>query len=211
MNSNLQLENIEKAFYSDGYKLGMSAVSSGKDGTFFSFAIQEMYKTIDDLIESLFVFAQQQKQPIDCRKGCEWCCHQPVFAMDYELDFLDNYLNEKFSKEERKEVKIRAEKIRQQLNSLKNDTLLHSKFPCPLLKDGICIAYEARPVACRIYLSTDVKTCLRFYKAPDDNNNYPALLELPIRVGRMMNEGFKAALKINGVIAKEFRIEERLS
>ena len=50
-------------------------------------------------------------------------------------------------------------------------------------------------MACRIYLSTDVKTCHEFYKNPDNIENYPALLDFPMKAGKMMNEGFKAALK----------------
>jgi hypothetical protein len=65
-------------------------------------------------------------------------------------------------------------------------------------------------MACRIYLSSNLETCLKFFNTPEDKSNYPALLEFPMRVGRMTNEGFKAALKTNGVIAKEFRIEEKI-
>lgn len=210
MNSNQQMENIEKAFYSDGYKLGMKAASSGRDRILFSSTIQEMYTAIDELIKSLFVFAQQQEQPIDCKKGCEWCCHQPVFAMDYELDFFSQFIRLNFSAEQQNEIKARAKEKNEALSLCSKDDLLNAKRPCPLLQNGVCIAYQARPMACRIYLSSDVNTCLEFYQKPDDPQNFPALLDFPMRAGRMMNEGFKAALKTNGVIAKEFRIEERL-
>ena len=72
------------------------------------------------------------------------------------------------------------------------------------------MAYKARPVACRIYLSSNLNSCLKFYNEPEDKNNYPALLNFPMRAGRLMNEGFKAALKAGGIVAKEFRIEEKL-
>jgi hypothetical protein len=32
-----------------------------------------------------------------------------------------------------------------------------------------------------------------------------------MRAGRMMNEGFKSALKTNGIKIQEFRIEEKLA
>lgn len=211
MSSNPQLENLEQAFYSDGYKLGMKAGGAEKNSTLIFSAIQEMYAAIDDFIESLFDFAKQQNQPIECKKGCEWCCHQPVFAMDYELDFLNNYLDKSLSKEELRKTKQKAKEKQQKLESIEKDALLNAKYPCPLLRNGLCIAYEVRPMACRIYLSTDLKTCLRFYDKPHDTSNYPALLELPMRAGRMMNEGFKAALKTFGFDSKEFRIEERLN
>ena len=93
---------------------------------------------------------------------------------------------------------------------LSEPELLNAKFPCPLLENGACLAYSARPMACRIYLSSDVKSCLRFFKEPGDIDSIPALLNLPLRAGKMMNEGFKAALKASGYETKEYRIEEKL-
>ena len=210
MESNMQPENIEKAFFSDGYHIGMKAIEQELSGIALHEGLREMYSAIDDFIESFVELAVQNKKSPECKKGCEWCCHQPVFALDYELEYLNNFLNENFSEEERKKISSRAEQKMEKLKGLDKDALLNSKYPCPLLENGSCTAYEARPMACRIYLSYDVKTCLRFYNHPDDKKSYPALLEFSMRAGRMMNEGFKAALKTNGIIAKEYRIEEKL-
>jgi Fe-S-cluster containining protein len=88
--------------------------------------------------------------------------------------------------------------------------VLKYKAPCPLLENGACSIYDARPMACRIYLSTKFDTCLEFFHHPEDEVNYPALIELSLRAGRMMNEGFIAALKENGIETAEFRFEEGL-
>ena len=210
MNSNSQLDEIEKAFYSDGYQFGINATEKGLVKSTIHDGLQKMHSAIDNLIESLSEFAEQQGHSVACKKGCEWCCHQPVFALDYELDYLSFFLSKHFSKEEQKKIKRKAKEKNSKLMKLENDLLLNAKYPCPLLDNGSCMAYIARPMACRIYLSSDVKTCLKFYHSPEDKNNYPALLEFPMRAGRMMNEGFKAALKTSGLLAKEFRIEERL-
>lgn len=203
------MESLEKAFYHDGYQLGLKAVLS-KDVRDFSAALYKMYDAIDSLNNSLFEFAMKQRQSIACTKGCEWCCCQPVFALDYELDYLKKYIEENYSDEAKSEIRKRAVEKNLKLISLKDDALLNAKHPCPLLKDGACMTYEARPVACRIYLSSNLNSCLKFYHDPEDKNNYPALLDFPMRAGRMMNEGFKAALKTHGIVAKEFRIEEKL-
>jgi Fe-S-cluster containining protein len=89
--------------------------------------------------------------------------------------------------------------------------LANYKSPCALLENGACSVYDARPMACRIYLSTKLETCLEFYNHPDNEHNYPALIELPLRAGRMMNEGFMAALKEHGIETAEFRLEQGLS
>ncbi|MEN8116062.1 MAG: YkgJ family cysteine cluster protein [Bacteroidota bacterium] len=210
MSSNPQLENIEKAFYSDGYRFGMKVVEAGMEKSALFSALKEMYGAVDSFIESLLEFANRQGQLISCKKGCEWCCHQPVFAMDYELAYLNQFIQKNMSRRGLTEINKRANEKQKKLDALEKEDLLNSKYPCPLLKDGSCLAYEARPMACRIYLSIDVTTCLSFYKIPEDKTNYPALLDFPMRAGRMMSEGFKAALKTNRVVTKEYRIEEKL-
>jgi Fe-S-cluster containining protein len=169
-----------------------------------------MYFAIDGFIDMLTDYARDAKQPVDCQKGCEWCCHQPVFALQHEMDYLNYYLENHFDEVRKQMIAEKAEKKKQALGFLNEKELLNAKFPCPLLENGACIAYQARPMACRIYLSSDVKSCLRFFHQPTDTESIPNLLEIPLRAGRMMNEGFKAALKLYGYETKEFRIEERL-
>jgi len=200
------MESFEKAFYHDGYQLGLKAIKSED----FYPALSEMYEAIDKLNDSLFDFASKQGQNIACRKGCEWCCHQPVFALDYELDYLNNYIDTNFTSAQQEDIKTRALKKQAKLDSLKDDELLNTKYPCPLLQNGACMAYSARPMACRIYLSTSLNSCLKFFHEPENKNSYPALLDFPMRAGRLMNEGFKAALKTKGIVTNELRIEEKL-
>lgn len=201
---------LEKAFYHDGFQLGMKASSPGMTNEKLFSVLAEMYAAIDALTDSLHEFARQQNQSIACKKGCEWCCYQPVFAMDYELSYLKNYIENKLDPEDQTQIKKRATQKDEKLKPLKGDALLNAKHPCPLLKDGACMAYQARPMACRIYLSSSVETCLQFFKVPDDKSNYPALLDFPMRAGRILNEGFRAALKANNINVEEFRIEEKL-
>jgi len=203
-------KNIENAFYSDGYKLGMNVTVSDNDRKVLFESVSEMYAAIDNLIEGLSEFAEKQNQRIDCKKGCEWCCHQPVFALDYELEYLNDFISHNFSEEIQTGIKKRAENKNGKLSMLSETELLNSKYPCPLLQNGTCMAYQARPMACRIYLSGNLNSCLNFYRYPERKTSIPALLNLTLRTGRMMNEGFKAALKTNGIKSLEFRIEEKL-
>jgi len=203
-------KNIESIFYSDGYKLGMNVAVSEKDQQVLFESVSEMYSAIDGFIESLTEFAEKQHHRIDCKKGCEWCCHQPVFALDYELKYLKDFISRNLSEETQIEIKRRAGNKNDKLSLLKEIDLLNAKYPCPLLENGACIAYQARPMACRIYLSGNVNSCLNFYHKPQNKTSIPALLNLTLRTGQMMNEGFKAALKTNGIKTQEFRIEEKL-
>jgi len=203
-------KNIESAFYSDGYQLGMQVCAASLSPEAMNSAISVMYNSIDSFIETFSELAQKKNQPVHCTKGCEWCCHQPVFALSFEMNFLTRYIETNFDVEAKNRIKFQAENKVKAFGFLNETELLNAKFPCPLLENGVCLAYSARPMACRIYLSSDVKSCLCFFNKPEDKNNFPALLSLPLRAGRMMNEGFKAALKNSGYQTKEYRIEEKL-
>ena len=199
----------DKAFYKDGYRLGTYAKSEESEAKLFE-AISAMYKGIDELIDSLLEMAKKQGIQVDCKKGCAWCCKQAVFANSYEIHYLGRYIQKNFAESEKKAIIERAKFKNDKTEALGETEVLNFKADCPLLKNGVCSAYEARPMACRIYLSQKVNTCLDFYKNPEDENNYPALLEFPLRAGRMMNEGFTAALKEDGTMTAEFRLEEGL-
>lgn len=210
MKSNPRYTAIEKAFYSDGYKLGMKAVESNFSQDLLYSAISEMDAAIDELIRSLTNLAHQQGQSIECKKGCAYCCHQPVFALDYEIQFLNTFIKKNFNEKEQIKIQTQANLNRQKLSGLQDSEILNSKLPCPLLKNGVCSVYVSRPIACRIYLSSDVNTCVKFFRNPENQSSFPALLDFPMRAGRMMNEGFKSALKTKDVLAKEFRIDEKI-
>ncbi len=205
------MTKLLKAFYSDGFSLGMELFTSEFEQQKMFESIQLMYESVDNLILSFGEMVTKNGKTIHCKKGCGWCCHQPVFALSYELQYLYNYILKTFDKNTQEGIRKRARQKKEKLQSLNRRDLLNSKFPCPLLENGSCLAYKARPMACRIYLSTNVNTCLQFFQQPEDPKSIPSLLDFPMRAGRMMNEGFKSALRTNNINTAEFRIEEKLA
>ena len=200
----------DRIFYSDGYRLAQTAIHKGfSNATLFS-AIEDLYAAIDGLNDSIIALAERQNQHVACLKGCHWCCHQAVFANSYELHFLSEKIKQKFNTAQLDELVEKTEAKFSITSKLEENEILKYKSPCPLLKDGACSIYETRPMACRIYLSTKLETCLEFYHQPDNELNYPALIDFPLRAGQMMNEGFTAALKEFGVNTAEFKMEEGL-
>ncbi len=209
MNKNRHSE-YDAMFFKDGYRLGEQAARDiEKEESLFE-SVEAMYDSVDGLIGSLLTLAGQQGVKVDCRKGCSWCCHQPVFANTYELRYLARHIRDSFTKEEQLQIFLRSEEKNSTAEEMSEKQVLSYKRPCPLLKDGACTAYQARPLACRIYLSMNVDTCIQFYQHPGSDESYPALLDFPLRAGRMMNEGFFAALKEHGYTPKEYRLEEGL-
>ncbi|MBA4410329.1 MAG: YkgJ family cysteine cluster protein [Bacteroidota bacterium] len=210
ISENKHFTENDRIFYSDGYKLAQSAIQKGFPKETLFHAIQLLYEAIDGLNNSILNLAQRQNLAIACHKGCHWCCHQAVYANSYELHFLSEQIKKKFSSEEISSLISLSEEKFKQTSKLTEDEIHKFKAPCPLLKDGTCSVYSARPMACRIYLSTKLDSCLTFYQHPENEENFPALIDFPLRAGRMMNEGFGAALKEFGIETAEFRLEEGL-
>lgn len=209
----MSLENMsehEQLFYNDGYKLGQEAGKHIKDEDQFLGYVKELYQTIDGVILSILNLAKQQNIAVDCKKGCAYCCHQAVFANSYEFHYLERYLKSSFTKAKQNAVLEKAKAKNEITSQLSQEDVLNYKSPCPLLIAGACSAYEARPMACRIYLSMKVATCIEFFKNPENKDNFPLLLDFPLSAGRMLNEGFTAALREAGVEIAEFRMEEGL-
>jgi Fe-S-cluster containining protein len=126
------------------------------------------------------------------------------------LHFLSEKIKTRFSSEKISKWIEAAESKFVATSQMNEEQVSKYKAPCPLLENGACSVYDARPMACRIYLSTKLETCLEFYHHPENELNYPTLIEFPLQAGRMMNEGFMAALKEHSIETAEFKLEEGL-
>jgi Fe-S-cluster containining protein len=206
---NNRFSETDRIFYSDGYRLAQSFGEDISPETIIEIQTA-VYEVVDGLIDSLLKQAVRSEVRVDCVKGCAWCCHQPVYANTLEMLYLQDFLRKKFPADKRKEIRRKAEEKNSKVSALSEDQIPGYKSPCPLLADGSCQAYPARPMACRIYLSSSVESCRHFFTHPDDQHSYPALLDFPLRAGRMLNEGVTAAFRQKGFPVAEIRIEEGL-
>lgn len=207
---NKHFSDNDRIFFSDGYNLAQTAIRDGFTNNSLFAAIESLYQAIDGLNDSILSLAERQNITVACKNGCHWCCHQAVYANSYELHFLSEKIKMNFEKDELSALIDRTENKFAQTSQLTEKEILKFKSPCPLLKNGSCSSYSSRPMACRIYLSTKLESCLEFYNNPENEANFPALIDFPLRAGRMMNEGFRSALKEFGVETAEFRLEEGL-
>jgi len=208
--TNKNFSETDQVFYADGYKLAQSAAKKRLTKETLFQAIESLYQAIDGLNDSILDLAKRQNINIACTKGCQWCCHQAVFANSYEVHYLSEKIKDNFTSDNISIIQKRCESKNYAVEKLSNEQILNFKSPCPLLTNGACAIYFARPMACRIYLSTNLQSCLDFYSNPENESSFPALIDFPLRAGRMMNEGFIAALKESGVETAEFRLEEGL-
>lgn len=102
-------------------------------------------------LESRFQIDVVLQGAVSCHPGCTNCCHWPVAASPLEgliiLDHLKH--NRMWSKAVQNKLRASAD----QVTGLAYHVWRAANIPCPLLKDGKCIVWEARPMACRVAAS----------------------------------------------------------
>lgn len=94
---------------------------------------------------------------IACKKGCSYCCNTWVYATAPEIFHLASSLNTENSQAFTMPIKAAAD-VRQKIPAEARSAHLS---PCPILKDGECSQYDARPAACRTAYSLDATACQR--------------------------------------------------
>lgn len=199
-------KDLELAFYNDGYHLALETVIAGENNSLLD-AVAELYRVLDDFLDTFLANAERSNNPAHCIKGCSWCCHQAVYAQAHEIRFLKRWMYRNLSHEAIEAIRTRAKKKWSRTGSLSEEQRLSCKVACPFLIEGTCVAYDSRPVACRIYLSGDRESCRIEFESPLDKTSFPKLYELPLRAGRKLNEGFAARISEIGFPVVEYPLE----
>jgi len=198
-------------FYRDGYRLAHHHLDKGLKTSNMETAIGELYQAVDDLLEAFLQRSAKEGKASDCKKGCDWCCHQEVFAVTHEFLYLNEYVRQHLPPETRRSILKKArEKVKLTLNKSVEEQL-QIRAACPFLESGACLVYQARPMACRIYLSSSVRSCQAEHDHPQNREHHPDLFQFPLRAGRMLNEGFVACQKQMGLQVAELPIEQGYS
>ena len=204
------LHDLEEALFKDGYDLAKEYAHRDDVDASLSAAINVFYSQLDALTGLFLDNAAKQGSPAHCKKGCSYCCHQAVFAQDYEIRYLKQCMFKNLSHGQLGEIQARAKRKNDETSVLEKKDQLHFRRPCPLLSEGKCMAYETRPVACRIYLSKSVESCIMDHEKPGDPDHFPRLFDVILRLGRKMNQGFAARLAELEVEITEHALEAGL-
>jgi Fe-S-cluster containining protein len=204
-------KEIDRIFYRDGYRIASLHLEGQVTAPNLRAGIESLQRGVDDLLVAFLRRSADEDKPAECKKGCNWCCHQAVYAVTHELLQISQYVFENFTSERRDQCLERAQErvLLTHNKSLKEQSQL--KSPCPFLESGSCSIYPVRPMGCRIYLSSSVRACKREYDDPTNDRVFPDLFEFPLRSGRMLNQGFVAYLKQMGFQSSELPIEQGYS
>jgi len=211
MNKDLSDKEIKErnlTFYKDGYTIASREVIDFNTLTPLFKGMQTQYSAIGQLIQSFALRTHQEGKPIKCEKGCCWCCYQPVYMTSQEAILIYEYILQVFSSEQVESFKAKAQAKYKKTKGLEEEKKQKIKHACPFLIDGSCSVYSVRPMACRIYLSSDASTCKNKFDHPGDESIVPALYDFILKAGKYMNEGFVGYLKGNGRKMEELTIEE---
>jgi Fe-S-cluster containining protein len=201
-------QEIDKLFFDEGYRLASECLNEGVTAENIIMLIAAVNALSDNLIETFSSKVEAEEQIIDCQKGCHWCCAQTVYANPLEIYVLTEFIRKRFSKKKQDlflKKAIEKDRITSALDE--KGKLKHRQF-CPFLKDkGSCAVYDARPTACRIYLSMDLESCREDWENPKNRKIFPQLYSLPLHAGRMINEGIAIWLAEKNLYLNEDTLE----
>lgn len=125
-------------------------------------------------------FRQITGAKVDCMAGCAFCCCLRIDVRAHEVLMLVRWLLANRSPEELGALREKAQTAAASLAGMTYQERGAVRRPCVLLaKDGTCSAYEARPAACRRYLSGDVKACEELWRRTPGEHaiQYPIIEE----------------------------------
>ena len=106
-----------------------------------------------------------------CKMGCYHCCKQPIPMNIAEARILTQYIKREFSSSEMDELRIHTQQWHAwddsrpgrypSSNIPKQIDLCGYEPRCPLIVEGACRAYPARPVICRTHfvVCADTRSC----------------------------------------------------
>ncbi len=105
----------------------------------------------------------ERVKSVDCRRGCDYCCHLPVETCRAEASRALEHAREKLSAVEFGELKHRIREAAA-VYPLPPQRPPAENPRCPFLKDSACLVYPARPLACRGWNSRDRDACRSAYE-----------------------------------------------
>jgi len=122
-----------------------------------------------------------------CRAGCSLCCWLRVDVFAHEVFLVAHYVWTHFSPEQLAELTRRLTHHQGEVLPLTPFEHATTNIPCPLLRDGRCSVYAARPASCRRQHSRDLAACEYTFDHPDD-------LEAPAAHDRELFRGLTEAM-----------------
>lgn len=135
-------------------------------------------------------------EPIACKAGCTYCCHLLFFTDALTVFLIADWLKNNNPPEVVEGLKARMTDFIDGGYGLKEVP----RPPCPLLVDGLCMAYDVRPLVCRAQNSLQVSQCEEKHHGKRD---MVVAHDIPLRVWVALSEGLSVGLAEAGLAGSE--------
>lgn len=135
--------------------------SRGRSGVIAASVGDEIGVWFDDVTARL----PRPPSPYACRDGCAFCCHLKVIASAPEVIAMIAWVREHLPEEELSALRARLIATDEDTHGLTATARAAKRLPCPMLRDNRCVAYEARPAACRCANSFDAGACEQAFQS----------------------------------------------
>lgn len=116
---------------------------------------------------------ESKARRIDCCAGCAWCCHEPIQCSILDaISVAHHLLNTDKAEEFSPTLDAYLATIAPYEN--RREQLKQSFDPCPFLgTNHQCKVYQARPIICRAFHSTDVGVCTSIHEQKAAERSVP--------------------------------------
>jgi Fe-S-cluster containining protein len=104
-----------------------------------------------------------------CRRGCAHCCHTFVSARAPEVLFVKRAIPSR----DRDSIRAAVDDAYAVTGTLGPDGRQGMGRACPLLREGVCQVYQARPMTCRMAVSESAELCARAFAPGAGPENIP--------------------------------------
>jgi uncharacterized protein len=156
-----------------------------------------------------YLFVAQPTAASACHAGCHFCCYLKVGATAPEVLALSAHLERNAPREEFERIKARTAELAADPRIFSSDAKPAARLACPVLTElGTCAAYEARPLACRGWNSSDVESCRRWL---DDDSALPPSNAQQARDCAAVGLGLTAAVAEAGLSADVLELTSALN
>jgi Fe-S-cluster containining protein len=125
-----------------------------------------------------------------CRRGCDYCCRGYVSATAPQVFAAARAVRAGAAAYDAARARVAAAAARVRHVDWLTRCRMHE--PCPLLVDGACSIYAARPLACRGFVSYSVAECRQAFEDGTDAVQMPAPYA---NVRSALESALRAALK----------------
>jgi len=146
-----------------------------------------------------------RREPVACRKGCAHCCISYVAATAPELFLIARGL----TGARRAAVAARVATADAETHGRSVAERFAGPRLCPLLENGACGIYPARPTACRSLASFDAAVCARAFGANSGEGLPAPALGMELRSAYQAS--LRAALTLAGLPAVAYELNAGLN